>query len=128
MKYIESPYFRYIIEPNTFSAGEEKLIDFRKDTKADDRYLPFNYLVIKNLSSIDIEVIIDDNKQADPILIPAGTVITIENEVFEKLRLKNISIVSNDRPIYIEAKREIKEIDILKEILKMLGGKVKLSY
>ena len=128
MKYISSPYFRVVFNAGDLQAGEEKLIDFRKDTKADRRYLPFNYLVVKNLSSIDIEIVIDDNRQADPLMIPAGSIIIIDNEVFDKVRVKNVGAVANDKPIYIEAKREIKEIDILKAIAQKLGASLTIHY
>jgi hypothetical protein len=118
-RYLESPYFTFIVE---LQPDEERFIDIHTEKPKSQKYGRFNYLIITNQSVADIEILIDDNTEADWIFIPAGSSIIIDNEWFDKLRIKNISPVATDKPVRIAVKRELSERVLLEEIAQKLGA------
>jgi len=119
-RYLESPFFTFTII--NLAPNQEILIDIHKEKRESQKYGKMNYLVITNPSSADIEVLIGDNREADWVFIPAGSSIIIDNEFFDKIRVKNSSSINLDKPIRIAVKRELSERILLKEIAEKLGA------
>jgi len=70
-RYLESPFFTFTIV--SLNPNEENLISVHSQKPESQKYGKMNYLIITNPSSADIEVLIDDNKEADWLFIPAGS-------------------------------------------------------
>lgn len=125
--FIESPIFTEEIAAAALAAGASHSVTF-EETDDEAKYLPYNHLVITNLSqqNLRMEYLPDRGK-----LVPAGSIIEINKRGIRSVTITNLGSVANDAIIEIMLYRapsvdeialaQVKHLDII-AYLNGVGG------
>ena len=77
------------------------------------KYLPFNEIIITNLSNQTLEVRVGEF----PKLIPPNAVIKVDKEKFRKIEVRNLDNIANDGLIEVAFRRKLDIEELIKVIL-----------
>ena len=110
-RYATSNYFRKLYNIGELGANAIDVIDLTKQPYA--KYLPFNEIIITNLSNQTLEVRVGEF----PKLIPPNAVIKVDKEKFRKIEVRNLDNIANDGLIEVAFRRKLDIEELIKVIL-----------